>query len=127
MVPVELPVCQGCKAISVLEANLIRVIDRSFVGNQFAIPPQLMPEEPHGRMEKNQITAKCRQSVPDIIPPPNVDQFMPKNARELRNLQSGSEPVRQQNFGVEPAGSCRRAEARDQSQFTPRRLNFGTD
>jgi hypothetical protein len=66
-------------------------------------------------MKKNKITAKSRQSVPEIIPPPNMYQFVPKNAHELWSLQSRKELVRQQDFGMPPPGSGRRAEARDQS------------
>jgi hypothetical protein len=65
-------------------------------------------------MEENKITAKSRQSVAEIIPPPNMHQFVPKNADELWSLQSRKELVGQQDFGVSPPSSGRRAEARDE-------------
>jgi hypothetical protein len=39
-------------------------------------------------MEEKKITAKGRQSVPEIIPPPNMHKFVPKNAHELWSLKS---------------------------------------
>jgi hypothetical protein len=65
-------------------------------------------------MEENKITAKSCQSVPEIIPPPNVHQFVPKNAHELWGFKSRKELLWQQDFRVYPSGSGRRAEARYQ-------------
>jgi hypothetical protein len=65
-------------------------------------------------MEENKITAESCQSVPEIIPPPDVHQFVPKYAYELWSLKSRKEIVGQQDFGVSPPGSGRRAKVRDE-------------
>jgi len=65
-------------------------------------------------MEEQKITANSRESVPEIIAPPNMHQFMLENANELWRLKARKVLVGQQDFGVSPPGSGRRAEARDQ-------------
>ena len=97
------------------------------VADQFAIPTQMTSEKPGCRMKENEITAKSRQSIPEIIPTPNVHQFVPKNAQELWSLQARKELVRHHNYGVPPTGSGRGQKALDQPQFTPRSLHTHAD
>ena len=97
------------------------------VTGQFAIPTQMTSKKPRCRMKENEVTAKSRQSIPEIIPTPNVHQFVPENAYELCSLQSRKELVGHHDYGVPPPGSGGGQKALNQPQFTPRSLNGSAD
>jgi hypothetical protein len=61
-------------------------------------------------MEEKQITAKCGEPVPQIIPTAHMHQFVPKNVHELLSLQPKQKVVRQKDLGAPPTGSRRRAD-----------------
>jgi hypothetical protein len=53
------------------------------VAGQFAVPTQMTSKKPRCWMKENEITAQSRESIPEIIPTPDVHQFVPENAHEL--------------------------------------------
>jgi hypothetical protein len=78
-------------------------------------------------MKKDEITPKSRQSVPEVISPPNVHQFVAKNAYELWRFQSRKDLFGDQDPGPPPSGSGGGEKAIDQPQLTPGSPNRDAD
>jgi hypothetical protein len=102
------------KTFGVVQPTIHTVLHDCQVAGQFPFLTHTPVGKPNRRVEENESASESCQTIPQIVPAPNVDELVSQNVSKLATVQERNQLSGQENMRPPPASSCRRTQVSEQ-------------